>query len=215
MLFFVEVLSHICFFTVFLTVFYVTYVGFIQQKSMVGEFVDLLRQSLQFLIILFPPNLVTVIKNILTGTQDDVDNILNQLVQQETGENQKVLTPVFIGVFSAATIGLFISFVVTAWYGYSVNELIYTNLISLSIVAITDFIIVALYGQFRMLDTQYLSGLFAVKASGGVPDCNVVENTLFQMFPIPWIQNLIKSFLQMEGQTVSQPMPRGPVMTIS
>lgn len=213
MLFFVEVLSHICFFTVFLTVFYVTYVGFIQQKSMVNEFLDLLRQSLQFLIIIFPPTLVTTIKNILLGTQSTVDDALNKLVDQETGQNQKLLTPVFIGVFSAAIVGLLFCFIITRWYGYNVDQLIYTNLISLSFVALTDFIIVALYGQFRMLDTQYLSGLFAVKASGGVPDCNVVENTLFQMFRAPWIQNLIKGFLQKEDQIVSQPMPRGPLLT--
>jgi hypothetical protein len=213
MLFFIEVLSHVCFFTVFLTVFYVTYVGYIQQKSMVSEFVDLLRQSFQFLVILFPPNLINFIREIILGTQSDIDSILDNLVQQETGENQKILTPVFIGVFSGAIIGLFISFFVTAWYGYSVDELIITNLISLSFVAVTDFIIVALYGQFRMLDTQYLSGLFAVKASGGVPDCNVVENTLFKMFPQSWIQNLIKGFLQAEGQIVNQSDPRSPLLT--
>ena len=213
MLFFVEVLSHICFFTVFLTVFYVTYVGYIQQKSMVNEFLDLLRQSFQFLIILFPPTLITAIKDILTGTQSDVDSILNQLVEQEAGQNKQLLTPVFIGVFSGALVGLLISFFVTAWYGYSVDELIITNLISLSFVAITDFIIVALYGQFRMLDTQYLSGLFAVKASGGVPNCNVVETTLFNMFPESWIQNLIKKFLMAEGEIVQQNDPRPPMLT--
>ena len=198
-MFFAEVLSHISFFIVFLTIFYVTYVGYIQQQSMINEFTGLIKESFQFLVVLFPPQLLQFFQDILYASTGFVDPALDKLVKQETGANTQVLTPVYTGVFTAASLGIFISCLITYFAGHSIVELIYTNLISLSFVALTDFIIVALYGQFRLIDTQYLAGAFSVKAAGGQLNCNVVENTLFSIFPFPWIQNLIGGFLKSEG----------------
>jgi len=199
LMFFAEVLSHISFFIVFLTIFYVTYVGYIQQQSMITEFSSLLKESFQFLVILFPPQLLQFFQDVLYMSTGFVDPVLDKLVKQETGQNAQVLTPVYIGVFTAATIGILLSSFLTYLAGHSIIELLYTNLISLSFVAITDFIIVALYGQFRLLDTQYLSGLFSVKAAGGNLNCNVGEDTLDSMFTIPWIQSIIHTFLKSQG----------------
>lgn len=197
---FIEVISHASFFVLFLTAFYVTYVGFIMQRSMVEEFTLLLKETLQVLIVVLPPQLLQIIQNILYGTRPMVEDALNTLVVQEQGENKQLLTPVFIGVFVSASIGLSLAIILTIYYGGSVVELLYTNLISLSFIAVTDFIITALYGQFRLIDTQFLSGMFAVKAAGGTLNCDIVENTLDSMFPIPFVQNIINAFLKSEGQ---------------
>ena len=211
----IELLSHISFFTVFLTVFYVTYVGYIQSKSMVSEFTQLLNESFQSLVVIFPPQIISAIQSTLSISKTFVDPSLDKLVQQQTGSNQQLLTPVYIGVFTGAALGIGIAIILTIMYGGSVWELFYTNLISLSFIAITDFIIVALYGQFRLIDTQYLAGLFSVKAAGGTPNCALVEQTLDSIFTWSFLQNIINNFLISMGQAPkpSQPLtptPLGP-----
>ena len=194
-MFFIELLSHASFFVIFLTIFYVTYVGFIQQKSMTNEFTDLITQSFQFLIIMFPPDIISTIVGFLNDSRTLADPMLDQLVKDETNSNEKLLTPVFIGVFLSAGLSLAFCFLYTWYIGHSVYELFYTNLISLGFVAVTDFIIVALYGNFRMMTTEFLAGMFSVKAAGGQLDCDIVDETLFEMFPVPWIQNMITQIM--------------------
>lgn len=214
----IEILSHISFFTVFLTVFYVTYVGYIQSRSMVAEFTQLLNESFQSIVVLFPPQMISAIQDTLSISKTFVDPSLDKLVQQQSGTNQQLLTPVYIGVFTGAALGIGIAIILTIIYGGSVWELLYTNLISLSFIAITDFIIVALYGQFRLIDTQYLAGLFSVKAAGGTPNCAVVEQTLDSIFTWSFLQNIINNFLVSMGQAPSSsssgqpisPRPLGP-----
>ena len=188
-------LSHASFFVIFLTIFYVTYVGFIQQKSMTNEFTDLITQSFQFLIIMFPPDIISTIVGFLNDSRTLADPMLDQLVKDETNSNEKLLTPVFIGVFLSAGLSLAFCFLYTWYIGHSVYELFYTNLISLGFVAVTDFIIVALYGNFRMMTTEFLAGMFSVKAAGGQLDCDIVDETLFEMFPVPWMQNMITQIM--------------------
>ena len=180
-MFFIELLSHASFFVIFLTIFYVTYVGFIQQKSMTNEFTDLITQS--------------TIVGFLNDSRTLADPMLDQLVKDETNSNEKLLTPVFIGVFLSAGLSLAFCFLYTWYIGHSVYELFYTNLISLGFVAVTDFIIVALYGNFRMMTTEFLAGMFSVKAAGGQLDCDIVDETLFEMFPVPWMQNMITQIM--------------------
>ena len=194
-MFFIELLSHASFFVIFLTIFYVTYVGFIQQKSMTNEFTDLITQSFQFLIIMFPPDIISTIVGFLNDSRTLADPMLDQLVKDETNSNEKLLTPVFIGVFLSAGLSLAFCFLYTWYIGHSVYELFYTNLISLGFVAVTDFIIVALYGNFRMMTTEFLAGMFSVKAAGGQLDCDIVDETLFEMFPVPWMQNMITQIM--------------------
>jgi len=196
---FVEVLSHTSFFVIFLYVFYTTYVGFIQQKSMADEFSRLFDQALNFMVITLPPSVISFVRNILGNSYPIVDPLLDNLVSQENQANNALLTPVMIGVMTAGAVGIVMSMILAGLLGESVFELIVANLISLSIIAATDIIITTLYGQFRMLDNQYLSALFALKASGGQMNCNVVKTTLDNMFPVPFIQKIVNWFLTQEG----------------
>lgn len=158
---------------------------------MINDLTALFRDSTQTLVVLFPSNVLSFFEQILTGTQTLVDPILGQVVSGITESNNKVLTPIIIYGFTIAGIGILVSMGMAAYYGHSMIELLYTNLISITIIAITEFIITTLYGQFRLLDNQYLSGLFALKASGGTPDCNVVGQTLDQIFPGMGLDKLI------------------------
>jgi hypothetical protein len=190
-MFFIEILSHASFFIIFLTVFYITFISYTQQQSMINDLTLLFRDSTQTLTVLFPSNVITFFEQVLAGTQTIVDPVLGEVSTSIDESNKKVLTPIIIYGFSIAGVGILLSMGLAGYYGHSMIELLYTNLISISIIAITEFIITTLYGQFRLLDNQYLSGLFALKASGGSPDCNVVGQTLDQIFPGMGLEKLI------------------------
>lgn len=191
----IDILSHASLFLIFLTVFYVTYVGYIQERSMVHEFGGLLSQSLQTLGLALPPPLLTFFNDILKASPAIVQPVLDKLVEEETAKNQKVLSPLFLGVLIASIIALSISLLLAFLTGYSITQLLMENLIALSFIAITDILITTLYGNFRTLDSQYLLGIFAQKGSGSALQCNVVEDTLDKMFPIPFVQKIIHALL--------------------
>jgi len=191
----IDILSHASLFLIFLTVFYVTYVGYIQERSMVHEFGGLLSQSLQTLGLALPPPLLTFFNDILKASPAIVQPVLDKLVEEETAKNQKVLSPLFLGVLIASVLSLSISLFLAFLTGYSITQLLMENLIALSFIAITDILITTLYGNFRTLDSQYLLGIFAQKGSGSALQCNVVEDTLDKMFPIPFIQKIIHALL--------------------
>ncbi len=151
------------------------------------------------MVITLPPTVISFIRNILSQSGRFVDPVLDQLVTEETGTNKALLTPVMIGVIAAGGCGILASILMTAIIGESVFQLIVANLVSLSIIATTDIIITTLYGQFRMLDNQYLSALFALKTSNVAPDCDVVKNTLDSMFTPHWMQSIVNWFLGKEG----------------
>lgn len=180
-------------------IFYTTYVGFIQQRSMSDEFAKLFDQTLNFMVITLPPGVISFIRNILASSGQYVDPVLDQLVAQETTANNVLLTPVMIGVMVAGGCGILLSILLTYLEGSSIFELIVANLVSLAIIGTTDIIITTLYGQFRMIDNQYLSALFALKTSNAQLDCNVVKNTLDSMFTPSWIQKIVNWFLSKEG----------------
>lgn len=167
---------------------------------MVNEFTEILKDSFLPLLVIIPQSGISEIQSLLGYSKTYVDPILDNLVDEETSQNKTLLTPVYVGVFTAATVGILVSIIATIMYGGSVFELLYTNLISLAFLAITDFIIVALYGQFRILDTQFLVGMGAVAGSGERINCNFVLEKLDDMFPIPFIQNIIKQFLTIMGE---------------
>lgn len=190
-MFFIEILSHASFFVIFITIFYITFISYIQQQSMIADLTALFRDSTQTLVVLFPSSVITFFEQILAGAQTIIDPVLGIVDSTISEKNKTVLIPIIIYGFSIAGLGVLISMGMAHYYGYSPIELLYTNLISISIIAVTEFIITTLYGQFRLLDNQYLAGLFALKASGGTPDCNVVGQTLDQMFPGMGLDNLI------------------------
>ena len=191
----IDILSHASLFLIFLTVFYVTYVGYIQERSMVHEFGGLLSQSLQTLGLILPPSFLTLINDVLKASPAFIRPTLDTLVQHETDANKKVLSPLFLGVLIASVIALSLSLFLAYLSGYSILRLLMENLIALSFIAITDVLITTLYGNFRTLDSQYLLGIFAQKGSGAPLQCNVVEDTLDKMFPIPFIQKIIHALL--------------------
>lgn len=190
-MFFIEILSHASFFVIFITIFYITFISYIQQNSMISDLSALFRDSTQTLAVLFPTNVTTFFEQVLSGTQTLIDPVLGQVDASLAESNKKILTPIIIYGFTTAGIGILLSMGMASYYGYGMIELLYTNLISISIIAVTEFIITTLYGQFRLLDNQYLSGLFALKASGGTPDCNVVGQTLNDIFPGMGLDKLI------------------------
>jgi len=196
----IEIISHLSFFIIFLTIFYVNYVGVIQSRSMVNEITEILKDTFLPLLILISPQGLSEVKTLLISSKTIADPALDSLVEQETESNKKLLTPVYVGVFIAATVGILVSIIATSMYGGSIFELFYTNLISLSFIAIADFIIVALYGQFRLLDTQFLVGMGGMIGGGQPPKCDFILQTLDEMFPIPFIQNIIKNFLSYMGE---------------
>ena len=191
----IEILSHASLFLLFLTVFYVTYVGYIQERSMVHEFGGLLSQSLQTIGVTLPPQFLSFINDILKASPAIVGPVLDSLVENEASTNQKVLSPLFLGVLIASVSALCISLVLAFFVGYSIPQLMMENLIALAFIAVTDVLITTLYGNFRTLDSQYLLGIFAQKGSGAPLQCNVVEDTLDKMFPIPFVQKIIHALL--------------------
>lgn len=191
----IEVLSHVSMFLIFLTIFYVTYVGFTQSRSMVDEMGILFDQSLNTAGLILPPAVLKGLSSILVKSPDIMQPILEQLVITENDKNTNVLTPLYLGVIITSICGLFISFSLAYAYGYSMLQLLGENLISLGFIAVTDIIITTLYGNFRTLDTQYLLGLFGQKASGVNVDCDIVKDTLDKMFPIPFVQKIIAAVL--------------------
>ena len=194
-MFLIELLSHISFFIIFLTIFYVTFVGFIQGMSVSNQFSSLLTQFITFISISMPQSVLQAINIALNESTGPVDEAIDGMVQAENDSNRKLLTPVFVGIFTFAIVTLTVCFIATAYIGRSVNELIYGNLISISFIGITDVLITTLYGQFHTFDGQYIAGLFAQKTSGGTLNCNVVETTLFDIFPETWIQSIIKQVM--------------------
>ncbi len=193
--FLIEILSHASLFLIFLTGFYVTYVGYIQEHSMVTEFGLLLQQSIQTMGITLPPQLLAGLADGLAASPQYVQPVLNQLVADETNQNKQLLTPVFFGVLIASSVGLATSLVLAYLVDMSIPLLLAENLIALTFIAVTDIIITTLYGNFRTLDSQYLLGIFSQRASGMALKCTVVEDTLDAMFPIPFIQSIIRSLL--------------------
>jgi hypothetical protein len=162
---------------------------------MVHEFGGLLSQSLQTLGLALPPQLLTFINDILKASPAVIEPVLDNLVQKETATNQKVLSPLFLGVVIASVTALSISLILAFLVGYSIPQLMMENLIALSFIGVTDILITTLYGNFRTLDSQYLLGIFAQKGSGAPLQCNVVEDTLDKMFPIPFVQKIIHALL--------------------
>lgn len=190
-MFLIEVLSHVAFFIMFLTVFYVTFISYTQQKSMINDLNSLFTDSTNTLIITLPPSVLGFLQGVLTGLQSVMDPILGQVSSSIADKNKQVVTPIFIYSFSIAGALLLISVGLSMYYGYSVFQLFYTNLISITFIAITEIIITTLYGQFKLLDSQYLNALIAIKAAGGTIDCNEVGKTLNQMFPGMGLDKLI------------------------
>jgi hypothetical protein len=191
----IEVLSHVSMFLIFLTVFYVTYVGFTQSRSMVDEMGILFDQSLNTAGLVLPPTILKGLSSILVDSPEIMKPILDDMVNAEDNTNKGVLSPLYLGVIIASVSGLIISFSLAYAYGYSMLQLLAENLISLVFIAVTDIIITTLYGNFRTLDTQYLLGLFGQKASGVNVDCDIVKDTLDKMFPIPFVQKIIAAVL--------------------
>lgn len=190
-MFLIEILSHVAFFIMFLTVFYVTFISYTQQKSMIDNLNAIFADSTQTLIITTPPTVLSFFTEVMSGIQAIMDPILGEVSAGISESNRKVVTPFFIYGFAVAGALLLISIGLSLYYGYSVFQLFYTNLISITFIAITEVIITTLYGQFRLLDNQYLNGLIAMKASGGTIDCNVIGQTLDQMFPGMGLDKLI------------------------
>ena len=191
----IEVLSHVSMFLIFLTIFYVTYVGVTQSRSMVDEMGTLFNQSLNTAGLVLPPTILKGLSSILVASPQIMQPILDDMVTAEDVTNKGVLNPLYLGVIIASVSGLLISFSLAYIYGYSMLQLLGENLISLLFIAVTDIIITTLYGNFRTLDSQYLLGLFGQKASGVNVDCDIVKDTLDKMFPIPFVQKIIAAVL--------------------
>lgn len=192
---FIEVLSHTSFFIIFLYLFYTNYVGFIQQRSMINEFRTLADNVLDIAVVIVPPQVISKIRNVLSISKPYADSALTTVVQQTNAQNAALLNPIMIAIMLSGGVGIILSIFLTYMAGESVFQLIVANLISLSIIAITDILITSLYGQFRLLDNQYLTALFALKTSNTPLDCNVVQETLDDMFPEKWIQSIINSMM--------------------
>jgi hypothetical protein len=182
-------------FLIFLTIFYVTYVGVTQSRSMVDEMGTLFNQSLNTAGLVLPPTILKGLSSILVASPQIMQPILDDMVTAEDVTNKGVLNPLYLGVIIASVSGLLISFSLAYIYGYSMLQLLGENLISLLFIAVTDIIITTLYGNFRTLDSQYLLGLFGQKASGVNVDCDIVKDTLDKMFPIPFVQKIIAAVL--------------------
>ena len=191
----IEVLSHVSMFLIFLTIFYVTYVGVTQSRSMVDEMGTLFNQSLNTAGLVLPPAILKGLSSILVESPQIMQPILDDMVAAEDVTNKGVLNPLYLGVIIASVSGLLISFSLAYAYGYSMLQLLGENLISLVFIGVTDIIITTLYGNFRTLDSQYLLGLFGQKASGIDVDCDIVKDTLDKMFPIPFVQKIIAAVL--------------------
>lgn len=191
----IEVLSHVSMFLIFLTIFYVTYVGVTQSRSMVDEMGTLFNQSLNTAGLVLPPTILKGLSSILVASPQIMQPILDDMVAAEDVTNKGVLNPLYLGVIIASVSGLLISFSLAYVYGYSMLQLLGENLISLLFIGVTDIIITTLYGNFRTLDSQYLLGLFGQKASGVDVDCDIVKDTLDKMFPIPFVQKIIAAVL--------------------
>jgi len=192
-----EILSHASLFLIFLTLFYVTFVGFIQGKSMISEFDTIASGAIRLMGTFLPPNILRGVSTGITDLKPGIDNAMQGLESTTESENRRIMKPVVIYVLGVSLFSFLTACLIARYIGYSVTELVLENLVALTIIGLTDLVITTVYGTFRLLDSQYIEGIVAVRASGGSStiNCNVVQNTLDSMFPIPFVESIIKFLL--------------------
>ena len=195
-----EILSHASLFLIFLTLFYVTYVGFIQGISMKDEFVSISNGIVNALGLLLPSGVLKLISGLLKGAEPDINKTMQGMETNTENENRRVMKPVIISVLVVSIVCFLLACIIARYIGYSVTELCLENLVALSIIGVTDIVITTVYGTFRLLDLQYIQSLIGLRATGAGSNinCNVVEITLDNMFPIGFIKSIIKFLLNYE-----------------
>lgn len=191
---FVEVLSHSSFFLIFLYFFYVTYVGYIQEISISKEFYYLGDQVLNVAEVFLPTSILKYVQYILSNPAVFLGPMVDKAEKEMSGNT--VLQRAFKYVLIFGISGIFLSFFIAFLLGESLMELFISNLISLTIIAANDVIIATVYGQFRMMDTEYLTSLAAISAGmGQLPrGCNaIMDNTLTRLFSTGWLRSIVDS----------------------
>uniref|UniRef100_A0A6C0AHV8 Uncharacterized protein n=1 Tax=viral metagenome TaxID=1070528 RepID=A0A6C0AHV8_9ZZZZ len=164
-LFVIELLMHCAFFLIFLTTFYFTYVGYIQNISLVKEISSLGNEYVSL------------------GKVDKSGK--PQFTNDSSEENQRIVTyvGVSVGLISALFIGLAITLSILT--NHSVFELIVSNLITISFIAVTDIVILSIFGLFQVLQKTFMTGLLGKIASGQSQSikCDMMKTTVERMFP--------------------------------
>ena len=115
--------------------------------------------------------------------------------------NQRIITQVGIGVGITTGVSIIISLLLAFINGNSIVELLYTNLITILFIILTDIVILSIFGSFDLLQTTFLVGIAAnfknqqINQVGiaDTEDCRkIMETTLDSMFP--GFENLISNF---------------------
>lgn len=185
---------HLSFFLIFLTTFYMTFVIYIQNLSLANELKGVSKTIIEILGISLPP-----------GQLQDLETALNTYTPPETStssDNQEVTRQLAIGVGVITSIAIIVSLIMAYVLNKSIIELIYTNLITIVFIAITDIIILSIFGSFDLLQSTFLVGIATNYKNQEIRDSRmttptenctkIMEDTLDSMFPA--FKNVISNF---------------------
>jgi len=148
-----DLLIHVSIFLIFITVFYMTFVRYIQNLSLANEVKDYTKTFTDLIGVNSTPGMIKQyeinLKNFNPSslTDPDVTAKNNSVVQMLT---------LYVGIVSGLL--LLIGLVLAYFAGKSFIEIIYMNAITIIFIAITDSIILAIFGTFKIVQTSYLIG---------------------------------------------------------
>jgi len=189
---FVEVLSHTSFFAIFIYFFYVYYVGYVQKNSYINELNILTEQPIELAVSLLPKSTLVFLEGIFSNPDTYFKSIVDTIEQNRSKYNN-IVPQAFLYTIIFGSIGIFVSFVYAFYIGENLFHLLISNLISIIIIATSDLVIATIYGQFRLIDPEFLLSLVVAKeASGTYGICNTyARDALDNIFAPEWIQNII------------------------
>lgn len=179
--FIVEILIHSSFFLAFLTVFYMTFFVFVQNMKLSKEISDMFEQF----------GYINLIGSF--SSRNELQNLKNEIqnynIDASPVDNSKLIYFVTIIVSSVCCVLIGISFIICYFQGINIIQLVYTNLITIMFIAITDIFIVLFFSVFKVIQPGFLFGIILSGnqfSSNGIQssDCEkILRDGLDEVFP--------------------------------
>ena len=157
-----------------------TFVVYIQNASLGNELRNVVKTVIEIVGV-----------NLNVGQLQELETALNAYKPPDDtltlSNNKKLVNQLIIGVSFITAITIFFSLIFAYINSLSILDLVYTNLITVAFIAITDIVILSIFGSFTLLQTTFLVGIFSSKRN---PDAGynihcpeIMQDTLYNMFP--------------------------------
>jgi hypothetical protein len=197
MAFLIDILLHTGFFAITIPILYFELVAKLVNYALAKQVSDIATTEIKKIGTIIPKSAIQEIFNYLNNKFKDTIEKEQQKISQDNPYVYSLAYSVCGGISASC---IFIAFILSLIYGENFSELIYSNLIVLIFVIISEFVIVFFFlDQMKIIDFDFI--YYTVESSfyrspDVIPyysDCNYVSNFLRTFIPDFILEQIYKS----------------------